>query len=396
MSATSEVSSGNHRLVHGMERDLAVADWPALTDDEVRAVLSRVDDAEWPGTSGGVSGDVHVTWSSPRPMSAAALVGCGHGELFLKRHHVSVRSPERLRVEHAFVRHLRDRGQPVARVLAGPGGDTVVREGDFVYEVHEKAVGVDLYCEQPSWYPFVSLDHARAAGRALARFHAAASGFTAPASAPGVLTNSMVVVASSDPLTALRRLIDSRPALARALEHRDIEADLARYLRPAIESAAPLLGRLTSQWGHGDWHPSNLTWTSIDSMAKVASVLDLGLANRTVAAHDLALALERSAVDWLDLADTDEVRADLDAVDALLDGYESVRPLDEDEWAALIAVLPVVHLEFALSEVEYFADVVHSVTNTALAYGGYLIGHARWFQEARGAELIGHLQRRWS
>ena len=101
MNATSEASSGNHRLVHGMERALVVADWLALTDDEVRAVLARVDDAEWPGTSDGVSGDVHVTWSSPRPMSAAALVGCAHGEFFLKRHHVSVRSPERLRVEHA-------------------------------------------------------------------------------------------------------------------------------------------------------------------------------------------------------------------------------------------------------------------------------------------------------
>ena len=329
-------------------------------------------------------------------MSAAALVGCAHGEFFVKRHHVSVRSPERLRVEHAFARHLRDRGQPVARVLAGPDGDTVVRDGDFVYEVHEKAAGLDLYREEPSWYPFTSRVHARAAGRALVDFHVSANDFTAAATSPGVLTNSMDVIASSDPLTALRRLVDSRPALARALECRDFESDISRYIKPGIERAAPLLERLPSQWGHGDWHPSNLTWTSADSMAKVASVLDLGLANRTAAIHDLALALERSVVDWLHLARTSEVRADLDAADAVLDGYESVRPLDEVESAALIAVLPVVHLEFALSEVEYFADVVNSVTNTDLAYNGYLIGHARWFQEARGAELIEHLQRRWA
>jgi hypothetical protein len=107
-----------------------------------------------------------------------------------------------------------------------------------------------------------------------------------------------------------------------------------------------------------------LTWTSANQRAQVAGVLDLGLANRTVAIHDLALALERSAIDWLDLADTGEINADLDTVDALLDGYESVKS-------------------------------VNSVTNTALAYDGYLIGHARWFEQARGAELIGHLQRRW-
>jgi Ser/Thr protein kinase RdoA (MazF antagonist) len=281
-------------------------------------------------------------------------------------------------------------------VLAGPDGDTVMRDGDFVYEVHEKAVGLDLYREAPSWYPFASLDHARAAGRALAHFHAAANGFTAAATPPGVLTNSMDVIASSDPLTALRRLVDSRPALARALESRDIESDIYRYIKPGVELAASLIGRLPSQWGHGDWHPSNLTWTTADSTANVASVLDLGLANRTAAIHDLALALERSVVDWLDLARTGEVRADLDAANALLDGYESVRPLDEDESAALIAVLPVVHLEFALSEVEYFADVVNSETNTGLAYDGYFIGHARWFQEARGEELIERLQRRWA
>jgi Ser/Thr protein kinase RdoA (MazF antagonist) len=379
-----------------MGRDLVVPDWDALADDEVREVLSRVDLAEWPVARGDVSGDVHVTWSSPRPMSAAALVGCAQGEFFVKRHHVSVRSPERLRVEHAFARHLRDRGQLVARVLAAPDGDTVVRDGDFVYEVHEKAAGLDLYREAPSWYPFISLDHARAAGRALAHFQAAANGFTAAATSPGVLTNSMDVVASSDPLTALRQLVGSRPALVRALECRDIESDISRYIKPGIELAAPFLVRLPSQWGHGDWHPSNLTWTTADSIANVVSVLDLGLANRTAAIHDLALALERSVVDWLDLARTGEVRANLDAADAILDGYESVRPLDEDESAALVAVLPVVHLEFALSEVEYFSDVVNSETNTALAYDGYLIGHARWFQEAGGEELIERLRRRWA
>jgi Ser/Thr protein kinase RdoA (MazF antagonist) len=281
-------------------------------------------------------------------------------------------------------------------VLAAPDGDTVVRDGDFVYEVHEKAAGLDLYREAPSWYPFISLDHARAAGRALAHFQAAANGFTAAATSPGVLTNSMDVVASSDPLTALRQLVGSRPALVRALECRDIESDISRYIKPGIELAAPFLVRLPSQWGHGDWHPSNLTWTTADSIANVVSVLDLGLANRTAAIHDLALALERSVVDWLDLARTGEVRANLDAADAILDGYESVRPLDEDESAALVAVLPVVHLEFALSEVEYFSDVVNSETNTALAYDGYLIGHARWFQEAGGEELIERLRRRWA
>ncbi len=86
--------------------------------------------------------------------------------------------------------------------------------------------------------------------------------------------------------------------------------------------------------------------------------MDLGLANRTFAAHDLAVAIERSAVAWLDLADTGRADADIPAVDALLDGYDAVRPLTQAELEALPRLLPVIHVEYALSEVEYFASVV--------------------------------------
>jgi Ser/Thr protein kinase RdoA (MazF antagonist) len=373
-----------------MGRAPCEADWPALTEHEVRAVLGRFEHR----VGSGASRDAVVSWHSPRPMSAAALVRLANGEVFVKRHHVAVRTPERLRVEHEFARYLRARGQPLPEVLRDANGDTVVRDGHFIYEVHERATGVDLYRDVPSWHPFTGLDHARAAGRALARFHRAARNFSLPASDPGVLMNSVAIVASDDPLAALARLVAARPGLACAVSHRSLLEDFARYHLHAIEKAAPLLRALMPQWGHGDWHPSNLTWSSTGSKAVVAGVLDLGLANRTFAVHDLAVALERSTVDWLDLAGTGGVAADLKAVDALLDAYEEVQPLDEVELVALVAVLPVVHLEYALSEVEYFAEVVRSRANAELAYDGYFIGHARWFEGAAGSELIEHLQRR--
>ena len=377
-------------LVHGMGRELCEADWPALTNDEVRAVLGRFERH----AKSGSSRDAAISWHSPRPMSAAAIVRFADGEVFVKRHHVAVRAPERLRVEHEFARYLRARGQPLPRARRDARGDTVVRDGDFIYEVHERAAGVDLYRDVPSWYPFTSWDHARAAGRALASFHRAARDFPLPPSEPGVLTNSTVIVASAEPLAALARLVAARPGLARAVAHRSLIDDFSRYHLRAIEVAAPLLRTLAPQWGHGDWHASNLTWSSTGPKAVVAGVLDLGLANQTFAVHDLAVALERNTVDWLDLAGTGSAVADLEAVDALVDGYEEVQPLDEHEWAALVAVLPVVHLEYALSEVEYFAEVVRSPDNADLAYDGYFIGHTQWFEEAAGSEFIEHLQRR--
>jgi Ser/Thr protein kinase RdoA (MazF antagonist) len=211
---------------------------------------------------------------------------------------------------------------------------------------------------------------------------------------PGVLASSTAIVAAADPMAELDRIIAARPGLARAVAHRSLVEDFARYHLPIIEKAAPLLRALSSQWGHGDWHPSNLTWSSTSPNVTVEGVFDLGLSNRTFAVHDLAVALERSTVDWLDLAGTGLVVADLGAVDALLDGYEEVQPLDESELAALVAVLPVVHLEYALSEVEYFAEVVRSQVNADLAYDGYFIGHTKWFEQVAGLTLLEHLRRR--
>lgn len=387
-------ATGNH-LVQGMERDLVAADWPTLDDEEVSEVLSQLDGGDDSAAWGGERVDARVTWSSPRPMSAAAMVRNAGSDYFVKRHHVSVRHPDRLRLEHDFARHLRERGQPVPRVLAGPTGDTVVTRSDYLYEVQERTIGIDLYRDHPSWYPFTAPGHARAAGTALARFHVAARDFAAPATPPGVLTNSQIVITSGDPVATLNDLVSARPVLARALAPYDLTNDVRRHLLSHINTAASSLRHVASQWGHGDWHPSNLTWTTTGPRARVASVFDLGLANRTSAVHDLATALERSAIDWLDLGNSGEVRADLVRVDALLDGYESVRPLEREERTALPHVLPVVHLEFALSEVEYFAGVVHSQQNTTLAYESYLMGHAQWFEGPRGSELLGHLHGRW-
>jgi Ser/Thr protein kinase RdoA (MazF antagonist) len=314
--------------------------------------------------------------------------------VFEKRHHARVRTAAQLASEHAFAGHLRARGVRVPPVLATRTGATAVRAGGYVYEVHGTAPGIDLYREAPSWTPFASASHAWAAGAALARFHRAARSFGRPQRPPGVLIGSCAVVLSPDPLAAVARLLRRRPGLARSLARRPWRDDIARHHLPAIGRAAPLLRALGRQWAHEDWHPSNLTWDSPSPGAEVVAVLDLGLANRTSAAHDLAVAIERSTVAWLDLAESGRAEADLPAVDALLDGYQEAGPLTRAQVAAVAEVLPVAHLEYALSETEYFADIIGSRENADLAYDGYLIGHARWFTAREGRALLGHLRRR--
>jgi Ser/Thr protein kinase RdoA (MazF antagonist) len=418
-------------LVHGMGKELVEPDWSPLTSTEVRTVLARYPQpGVWPrvpaapdaipgaapdgirravrdGTRGtapdGTRGtapagpaadDEVITWRSPRPMSAAGLVRRGGVDLFVKRHHVRVRTPAQLGVEHAFIGHLRARGIPAPAVLRAADGATATQHGDFVYEVHEVAGGLDVYRDAVSWTPYTSLGHARAAGAALARLHVAADRFPLPARSPAVLTSGCELIVAADPLAQLKWLAGRRPGLAAYLDGRAWPDDLTRHVLPAIWRAAPLLAGLPRQWGHGDWHPSNLTWTSAGADAVMAGVFDFGLANRTFAVHDLATALERATVSWLDLIDLGRAEADLDAIDALLDGYESVRPLTPAEAAALPEVFPVVHVEYALSEVEYFADVVSSPANADLAYDGYLLGHAAWFGTSDGVTVLDHLRRR--
>jgi Ser/Thr protein kinase RdoA (MazF antagonist) len=372
--------------VHGMGRDLAEPDWLPLTDDELRGILGR-------SAPGGLGRRPAVTWRSPRPMSAAALVRQGDARVFVKRHHVSVRTPEQLAAEHDFATHLRARGLPVPAVLRLADGQSVLRRGDFCYEVHEVADGRDAYRDAVSWSPYASLGHAYAAGAALARLHLAAAGFERPARPAAVLMNSCQVITAPDPLAAAAALADARPALAAYLAGRHWTDDFEHVLVPLIGQAAPLLAPLDRRWGHGDWHPSNLTWTSAAPDAQVAGIFDFGLANRTYPVHDLALALERAVVSWLDLPETGTASADLAAAAFLLDGYQTVRPLTGAEAAALPLLLPVVHVEYALSEADYFTSVAVSAAHADLAYE-YLIGHARWFGAPPGVALLGFLRGR--
>src|SRR5580704_15141833 len=107
---TADGTGGAAFLAHGMGKTLVEPDWPPLSGEEVSAVLARY---ALPGT-------VELLWRSPRPMSAAALVRCGGREVFVKRHHVLVRSSAQLAAEHAFAAHLRALGVAVPAYCGWP------------------------------------------------------------------------------------------------------------------------------------------------------------------------------------------------------------------------------------------------------------------------------------
>jgi Ser/Thr protein kinase RdoA (MazF antagonist) len=188
------------------------------------------------------------------------------------------------------------------------------------------------------------------------------------------------------------------PRLLEYAELRNWQEEFDALLMPFYAEFAPCAKYLEPLWTHNDFHASNLTWTSDGVDAQVREVIDFGLADRTTAIHDVATAIERNVVEWLRMGEASFDAScagfvHLDHLDALLAGYEEVRPLSDEEARGLVALLPLVHCEFALSETEYFLSVLKSEAKARLAYEGYFLGHAQWFRSDAGRRLLAHLGR---
>jgi Ser/Thr protein kinase RdoA (MazF antagonist) len=383
----SSVKHPDGNMAHGMNGTLVTPDWVPLTLEEVRPVLREYS----------LDGDgVHLLSISPRPFSAASVIAASQGQVFVKRHACTVRDAAGLAEEHHFLAHLRSRGVPVPEVLRTTAGTTSVESGEWIYEAHQVPPSVDLYVEALAWTPFFSVDHAWSAGRMLAQVHSAAADFKAPARKPQPLVASFTIFAGGDASLALDRYLAQHPKLANypaLIECREEALDL---LAPHYAQLAPWLRSLPSLWTHNDLHGSNLLWSDSGDAAEAIAIIDFGLADRTNAVYDLAQAIDRSIVEWLVLTSAGvdarvSVPVHFDCLEAMLAGYEEVRPLSRAEALALAPMTALGHAEFALSEADYFYGTLHSEEKASLACPLYLCGHARWFSTLEGQGLLDYL-----
>ncbi|MDX5517545.1 phosphotransferase [Stenotrophomonas sp. RG-453] len=371
------MSNSTHR-VQGLNNDEVAADWPAITEREVSWLRERF---------ASLAGAGRLQWHSPRPMSAAAIVETDGERVFVKRHHGSVRTAASLAEEHRFIQHLADHGVPVVEVLRDRDGATAVEHEGWTYELHRVGQGQDLYRDAPSWTPLTDTAQAREAGRMLAKLHSASACYHAPQRSTHLLVARDDLIRAADPIAAIQADLPGRPGLAAYLARQDWQGDLRRAVAPWH---AGLVARLQAEprlWAHNDWHVSNLLWRQQGDATVVDTVLDLGLASPTSALFDLATAIERNAIAWLAL-EGGEAAVRVDIALALLAGYREIVPLSAKRVHLLADLLPIVQLDFALSEVEYFQGVTHSPANADVAYHTFLLGHADWFSSAAGQGLL--------
>jgi len=366
-----------------MDGTLVEPDWPPLTLPEVCALLTMFSSFGDP---------IEILSTSPRPLSAAVVVSTSSGKVFVKRHHRSVRDAEGLLEEHRFLMHLQAHGASIPRVLASASGQTAIEIGEWTYELHETPNGIDLYEDALSWTPFRTVEHAHSAGQVLARLHLASQGFDAPRRKPRPLVASFTIFAARDPFIEINRYLAARPSLSANAAVRVFCKQALQLLAPFHAQLLPLLPALPPLWTHNDLHASNLFWSDDRPTAQATAIIDFGLADRTNAVHDLANAIERNIVEWLvlvaDPAHPNDVPIHLDHMEALLRGYESVRPLSAEEAVALAPMTALCHAEFALSEADYFLGVLRSQEKAAMAYDGWLVGHAHWFRGPTGKRLL--------
>jgi Ser/Thr protein kinase RdoA (MazF antagonist) len=372
-------SDAGPALAHGMDAGLTAPDWPPLTLAEVQALAPRY---------AALQGPLRLLWHSPRPFSAAARVQTAGGEVFVKRHDGRVRDVPALLEEHGFIAHLRERGVGVPTVLENREHATATALGARTYEVHAPVPGVDAYRDVHSWVPVQDAADAHALGEALARLHAAARGYGAGPRPPRPLLAGIDIVGSADLGIGLQRYVDRRPALARFLAQAGGVAPLQAVLQAAHRPLVPLLPALEPLWVHNDWHASNLFWSEGGAQRRVTAAIDFGLCNLGWAVADLATALERNTVAWLE-GDTPEAAIGRPALaQALVAGYCSVRPLTAAEVLALPLLLSLAHVEYALSEADYFHGIVRNDANARLACPKFLLGHVAWFAGPQGRQYL--------
>jgi Ser/Thr protein kinase RdoA (MazF antagonist) len=279
--------------------------------------------------------------------------------------------------------------------MVNSAGETVVLDGEWSYEVHPVAAGVDVSEDALSWTPFLNSGHAMAAGQAMARMHNAAEGYDAPARETRQLVTSFTVFAGEDPEQSMEAYLHERPLLKEYADKRNWSGTLHGLHMPLYGQLQPWLKYLRPLWTHNDLHASNLIWSDASDQAQVTGIIDFGLADRTNAVHDIATTIERNVVEWLRMDQGGSNIVHLNHLDALLAGYEDIRPLSYEDAQALVTMLPLVHCEFALSETDYFLSILQSEEKAFLAYEGYFVAHSQWFQGMQGQRLLEHM-RRWA
>lgn len=371
--------------------------WPPFGADEALPVMARF-----------ALPEARVTSQSIRMMSCAVTLSTPRGPFFLKRYHRSVMSAPELRARHQAVNLLRDVEDGHALTVTGfpltPDGDSVIEDGEWLYELNDFAPGEDRYRGRYSWNAPNSLGEAESLGRTLALLHlrAEAIAHLAPADpGPGFFQSrcdlAMGQVSVEDYLAARPMLTEWAADMATDETAASVEGgsgasglDLAAEIEAALAWRTPEITRtyaaLPRLWIHGDGHCSNMMYAG----EEVCALFDFGLSTVSTAVADLAIALERNTLLWLDILGGKPDAYRMDMTEAILRGYQAMRPLTFLEAALLPHIMRAVHIDPALDWIPYHL-ISGRPSNAKWALETFFRGHTTWFTTEDGRRYLDEL-----
>jgi len=351
---------------HGMGTALEQKDWANMTLADLALLQNYY--AVLHGNN------VEIVWHSPRPFSSASIVRTDADQFLIKRSDRSFRSAHDILEEHAFIQHLAQHDLAVVELIENDIGSTVTEIDNWVYEIHRKVDAYDIYAEHHSWKSFFHPEHAYAAGKILAQLHAASASYTQVERKTKLLLSNQKIIQSKEIIPAILQRIASSEALTVYFQDKPLNATFLEQLEYFHSDLLLVLPKLQSLWTHNDLHASNLLWTDTSVHAEVAAVIDFGLSDRTTIPYDIAVAIERNFIDWLAL-DSGEATIHIDdiGIQAFLRGYLDANG-NAEQLSFVPYILALAHIDFALSELEYFAAITQNPTHADAAYR-YLIDH---------------------
>lgn len=311
---------------------------PLIAPEALAAVLS-----EYPGL-GGAGTIVRNGLSINTP---ACLFEAAGATYFAKGYDPAVWDDETLAAEHAVIRRLTAAGYPTPRLHENRCGETVTWHGGRPYAITDRARGEDRYGDAPVFAPYGHPEEAASAGAMLARFHQVFSDspLPAPRRMRG-LTARFALLKAPSVEAGLTSLLAEAPVLGGFWGDRPELPMLRARLEAQHAALAPYWPSWPQGVIHGDFIKRNLFWSG----HTVADVVDFDLWNVGDWVYDLALALLPTGFDWPRLFAGEGAVSGRD-MRAFLAGYESVRPLEPAERAALPTLMEAARFEFYASAV---------------------------------------------
>lgn len=341
------------------QEDLKVVDqfWPDLTESELSEWLSHFPMA---------GSFQRVIKPGGRPLASSAVVETTNGVFFVKRRPKSSRTHAGLKAEHAFISHLRESAIATPNVLTTQAGQSFLELPDAWIEAQESAAGEDLYAGRHTWQPFLNPSHGVALGRMLRQLHTASGSFQAPNVEDLGAPSGLFVMAERS-----LRAIGERPLLRPFLERRPCWLEELQVVAPFAEQVGRWLQKAPRVWCHGDPQANNCFWANDG----VASVIDFHLSAPNPPLYDLAVALDRNCLLWLDILAGNDEAVDWSSIEALLMGYG---PMGEEDANILPDLLAICQLDFSIELLEYYWHVEQSPLKATWCWEAYLIGHTAW------------------